>query len=188
MKTAFELEKEFVEQAKEKTGHELDYWMSDLKDQSLSKMKETVDFLKNERGVSHMNATFIAGIFLNDGELVNDPKSLLKKHFEGKPDKKELYTKIETIVKKEFSDVQVVPTKGYISFRNPKEFAVTKINNKEIRVGLDLGDKPFDDYSQKAKSLGTMPRISHMVEVRSADEINDRLKEQLIEANQIVNN
>ncbi|MTI21313.1 DUF4287 domain-containing protein [Fulvivirga sp. RKSG066] len=188
MKTAFQLEKEFVATVNEKTGQSLEKWMSELENKDFKKMKEAVDYLKKEREINHMNATFIAGIYLNDGELVNDPKSLLKKHFVGKEDKQELYKQIEQAVSSAFKTVQVVPTKGYISFRNPKEFAVAKINKKEIRVGLDLGEQEFDAYTQKAKSLGTMPRISHMVEITTPEEVNEKLKSSLAKANQIVNN
>jgi hypothetical protein len=45
---------------------------------------------------------------------------------------------------------------------------------KNIRVGLDLGDRLFDDYVQKAKSLGEMPRISQVVEITSAEEVDQR--------------
>ena len=91
------------------------------------------------------------------------------------------------MVQSTFKSCQIVPTKGYISFRNEKEFAVAKINKKNIRVGLDLSGEDFTDYTQKAKSLGTMPRISHMVEVHTSADINDQLKTSLVKANKIVN-
>lgn len=51
-------------------------------------------------------------------------------------------------------DVEAFPTKTYISIEGRKIFAWATITNKSIRVGLDLEDLPFDDYVQKAKSLG----------------------------------
>jgi len=52
---------------------------------------------------------------------------------------------------------------------------------------MDLSGEEFKDYTQKAKSLGTMPRISHMVEVIESAEVNDQLKDALMRADDIVN-
>ncbi len=187
MKTAEELEKEFIELAREKTGKSVQEWIDDLETTSLTKMKETVDFIKTERGVSHMYATFIAGIFLNDGKPVHDSASLFEAHFSDRGDKRPVYDKLENVIRNSFPGVQIVPTKGYISFRDPKEFAIARINKKEIRVGMDLGAMEFDDYVEKARSLGTMPRISHMVQLYNESEVNDRLKGYVLKAHQIVN-
>ena len=187
MKTSEEYEKEFIVEAKEKTGQSLEEWMKTIETMGFVKQKEVLDWLKKDQGINHINANFIAGIFMNGGKPVFDSKTLFETHFEGKEDKRVLYASIENLVKKTFDSVQIVPTKGYISFRGKKEFAVAKINKAQIRVGLDLSQEPFTDYIQKAKSLGTMPRISHMVEINEANDVNDRLKEILVKANEIVN-
>ncbi len=187
MKTSEEFEKEFLADCKEKTGKTLEEWMAYLEPKGLTKPKETLDYLKSEEGINHMNANFISGIFLNGGKPVFDSALLFNAHFEKFPDKKEMYDKLEGIVKDNFSGVQVVPTKGYISFRNDKEFAVAKINKGNIRIGMDLGSRDFDDYVQKAKSLGTMPRIAYMIEVTAIEQINDDILPFLQEANSHVN-
>jgi len=187
MKTSEEFEKEFIVDCHNKTGKSLADWMSLLAPKGLTKPKETLDYLKKEEGINHMNANFISGIFLNGGKPVFNSEVLFNAHFEKFPDKREMYDQIEALVKVNFSSVQVVPTKGYISFRNEKEFAVAKINKGNIRVGMDLGDKPFDDYAEKAKSLGTMPRIAHMVEITETAQINNNLVPLLKEANSKVN-
>lgn len=187
MKTSEELEKEFIAACKEKTGKSLEEWMTLLTPKGFTKLKEAVDYLKQDEGISHMNATFIGGIAINGGKPVYDSSVLFNAHFEKFPDKREMYNKLEGIVKATFPQVQVVPTKGYISFRNTKEFAVVKINKGNIRIGMDLGDRPFDGHIEKAKSLGTMPRISHMVEVTSIDQIDDKLTPLLTEADAHVN-
>ena len=187
MKTAEELEKEFIEQAREKTGKSMKEWVDDLETTSLTKMKETVDFIKTERGVSHMYATFIAGIFLNNGNPVHDSTSLFEAHFRDKEDKRPVYGKLENLIRHSFPAVQIVPTRSYISFRDPKEFVIARINKKEIQVGMDLGTMEFDDYVEKARSLGTMPRISHMVQLYDESEVNDRLRGYVLKAHKIVN-
>ena len=69
MKTSEDFEREFIQACEEKTGRSLEAWMKLLKETSLSKQKEITDYLKNDHGVSHMNAGFIAGIFLNNGKV-----------------------------------------------------------------------------------------------------------------------
>lgn len=187
MKTSEDYEREFIQACEEKTGRALEAWMAILKDTNFSKLKETTDYLKTDHGVTHMNAGFIAGIYLNGGKPVYDTSGLFNAHFEKYPDKRPMYDKLEAIVKAHFPEVQVVGTKGYISFRNKKEFAVAKINKGNMRIGMDLGDRPFDDAVEKAKSLGTMPRISHMVEVTTEDQVTDNLLPLLQEANSRVN-
>jgi hypothetical protein len=49
------------------------------------------------------------------------------------------------------------------------------LTKQNIRVGLDLGDTPFDDYIQKARSLGAMPNLTHMVEVNDSAQVNAHL-------------
>ena len=56
-----------------------------------------------------------------------------------------------------------MPKKTYISVLENREFAAVNIKKAELRIGLDLGDRPFDEKVEKAKLTGPMPRISHMV-------------------------
>ena len=56
MKTSKDFEKEFLDNVKEKTGDDLKTWMKILKGTSLSKTKETIEWMKKEKGINHMNA------------------------------------------------------------------------------------------------------------------------------------
>jgi len=49
------------------------------------------------------------------------------------------------------------------------------IKPKELRIGLDLGDHPFDALVEKAKLTGPMPRISHMVVLTVAKQLDGDL-------------
>lgn len=176
MKTSKDYEEEFLSSIKEKTGNDLKGWMNILKSADLKKTKESVEWLKKEKGVNHMQATFLAGIFLNDGKPVyQDTGNLLDALFVKKESMQPVYNELEKKMKSEFNDLEIVPTKTYISFRAGREFAVAAIKPKEIRVGMDLGEEKFDDYVLKAVSLGAMPRISHMVIVKDKTELTDKL-------------
>ncbi|HAY33157.1 MAG TPA: DUF5655 domain-containing protein [Ignavibacteria bacterium] len=187
MKTSKDYEQEFLSSVKEKTGKDLAEWMKILKAGSLTKMKESVEKLKKEYGINHMNATFIAGIFLNGGKPVYaDSGDLKQALFKGKENLIPLYDELENFIKSVFKNAEILPTKTYISFREGREFAVAAIKSKEIRVGMDLGDKKFDQYLLKAVSLGAMPRISHMIVLTEKKQIDNKLKELLKEANKRV--
>ena len=187
MKTSEDFEREFIADCEANTGRSLNAWMEYLKGTGLSKQKELLNHIKSEHGLNHMQSNFLAGIFLNNGKPVYDTAALKEAHFEKHPHQRGIYDKLEAMVLANFPTTKVVGTKGYISFRNEKEFAVARINKGNVRIGMDLGDRPFDEQVEKAKSLGAMPRISHMVEVSSEAEITDDLIPLLNEANSRVN-
>ncbi|MBK9631335.1 MAG: hypothetical protein IPO62_09790 [Saprospiraceae bacterium] len=70
---------------------------------------------------------------------------------------------------------QLIPKKTYLSFTSDREFAAINIKPKELRLGLDLGEVPFDEYIQKSKLTGPMPRISHMVILTELQQFNHKL-------------
>lgn len=167
-----ELEQEFIASAKDKTGHSVPEWMGILDKTGLSKTKELVDHLKSAHKLNHMQATFITGIYLNDGQPVYDYAVLFRKLFEGNEAQKPSYDALVKLIENNLSDVECIPTKTYISIEGKKIFACARINKTNMRIGLDLGDRPFDDYVQRAKGLGAMPNLTHMIEVTAAEQVN----------------
>lgn len=181
-KSAQELEKEFMSTIVEKTGDDLNTWMERIGNSGETKTNAIVGSLKKTYGLNHLQATMLAGIYLNDGKPVYDYEVMFAKLFQGKEEQLPLYRRLETLVKGNLPGVQMLPTKTYITIDGDRCFATAKINKKNIRVGLDLGDRPFDETVQKAKALGAMPRISHMIEIHETDDINDSLLQNLQEA------
>ena len=81
-KTSGEFETEFIQTAKEKTGRSLEEWLNLTKTSGLKKQNEILDWLKKEYGLNHMQAQFVAGIYLNNGNPVfADEKALLDNQF-----------------------------------------------------------------------------------------------------------
>jgi hypothetical protein len=76
----------------------------------------------------------------------------------------------------------VLPKKTYVSILENREFAAVNIKAKELRVGLDLGDRPFDSVIEKAKLSGPMPRISHMFILTDAKQLNKTIAEAIKES------
>ena len=187
-KSAADFEGELLAGLKGTTGKDLKVWMTICKTSGEEKHNALLKHLKAEHGVNHMQANFLASIFMNGGRPVyGDSDALMYVHFDGKDSIKPIYAALEKKMRAIFKTVEIVPTKGYISFRNQREFAVAKVTKKALRIGMDLGDKPYSGRVEKAKSLGTMPRIGHMVEMFSSAEVDADLVAYLKEANQGVN-
>lgn len=178
------LEQEFIATIHEKTGHSLDEWMDIIRATGLSKSKEIHTYLKDNHPINYMQATFLMGIYMNDGQPVYDYDVLFAKLFIGKEALQPIYTAIETRIKSALPSVEFIPTKAYVSIEDKKIFACATMTAKLVRVGLDLGDMAFGDYVQKAKSLGAMPNLTHMIEVPSFTDVTDTLIEYVVQAHQ----
>ncbi|MBZ0296513.1 MAG: DUF4287 domain-containing protein [Anaerolineae bacterium] len=168
------LEQEFIATCAEKTGKTLDEWMTLLAQSGESKQNALIKWIKSEHGLNHMQAAFLAGIYLNDGKPVYDYEVLFARLFEDKPHLLPAYEAVAALVTEKLDDVVCVPTKTYISIEGKKCFACVTPTKKTLRVGMDL-DQPFDDYVQKGKSLGAMPNITHMIEISDPGEVDDRM-------------
>jgi hypothetical protein len=181
-KTAQEYEQEFLATIQEATGHSLDEWMHLLGKTGLSKTKETTDHLKKDHGLNHHQATLLSGIFLNDGKPVYDYAAMTEKLFHGLDHQRPLFDSLSARITAALPQARITPTKTYFSLDGERCFGAIKVNKTNVRVGMDLGDLPFGDYVEKAKSLGTMPRISHMIEIKAEDQISDDLLSYLRQA------
>jgi predicted transport protein len=172
------LEDEFIATVKEKTGKELSEWLTIAANCGESKTNSILNWLKTNHKLNHLQANFITIIYQNDGKPTQDYELLFANLFTKLEHQKPLYDALEKLIAQTFSaaeDVVCIPTKTYVSIEGKKVFACAKINKDNMRVGLDMGDAPFTDKLQAAKSLGAMPNIQHMIEIRSMDEINTDL-------------
>lgn len=174
-KEARELEQAFLASLAEETGATLAEWMQLLESAGLQKNNEIVKWLKSERNFNHMQASMLAGIFLNGGEPVFHYPTLFRKLFAGKDQQRPLYDAIADNLQAALPNILFIPTKTYVSLEDDRVFGCAKINKTNIRVGLDLGDEPFGDYVQKGVGLGAMPNITHMIQLSDAAQIDDRL-------------
>ena len=79
------------------------------------------------------------------------------------------------------------PKANYISIGHPREFAAITLHATELRLGLDLGDRPFDAQLQKTKLKGPPPAITHMLVLTDARQVNADLLALLAAAKARVN-
>jgi len=182
-KTSGEFEKEFMDGLKGSTGKDLTAWMKAVDGFGSKKRNDVIAWLKNEHGFGHMNASLLAGIHANGGKPVyQSTDNLLDAQFAKAADMKPLYEAFLEFVKKNFSTSSVLPKKTYVSILDNREFAAINIKPKELRIGLDLGDRSFDGKIEKAKLSGPMPRISHMFVLTDEKQLDKSIVEALKES------
>lgn len=170
------LEQEFIATAKAKTGHDMAEWMAIIQAAGIEEKPNTIlKWLKETHGLNHAQANWLAGVYLNDGKPVYDYPVMWQKLFAGKETLREWYDELAGRVTAELEDVEFIPTKSYASVEGRKIFACVTPTKSTLRVGLDLGNHPFDEIIQKAKGLGAMPNLTHMIEITSPADLNDSL-------------
>jgi Domain of unknown function (DUF5655)/Domain of unknown function (DUF4287) len=172
-KTSGEIEKELIEGLKEKTGRDLNGWLAAISASGNKKRNDLVRWLKEEHGFGHMNASLLMSIHANGGKPVYASTDLLlENQFAKAAHQRSLFDALTGFVKTHFPNAATLPKKTYVSILEKREFAALNIKPQELRIGLDLGDRPFDDTVAKAKLAGPMPRISHMFVLTHARQLD----------------
>ena len=165
---------EFIEELKNTTSKSLPDWLAAVKEAGISKRNDIIKWLKKSHNFGHMNASLLVGIYLNNGKLVyGSQDELLENQLSKYEIWRPLFEKVSNKILTQFPDTTMIPKKTYVSFTAKREFAAINIKSKEIRLGMDLGDKPFNNILEKAKLTGPMPRISHMVILREEGDYDD---------------
>jgi hypothetical protein len=98
-----------------------------------------------------------------------------------------LYHMLEAQIRQTVPGVTFAPRGRYVSLGAPNEFAAVTLHPTEVRIGLNLGDRPFDQQVQKAKLKGPGAAITHMVVLTDARQVNDQLLALIRSANSRVN-
>ncbi len=179
-KTSGEFEKEFMDSLEQSTGQDLGTWMKEIDAFGSKKRNEVIAWLKSEHGFGHMNAALLGGIHANGGKPVYaSTDALLDNQFAKAEDMRPLFEAFIAFVKETFPDSSILPKKTYVSVLENREFGAINIKPKELRIGFDLGDRPFDEQVGKAKLTGPMPRISHMMVVTDASQFDAGLADLL---------
>lgn len=182
-KTSGEFEKEFMDGLKGSTGKDLGTWMKEIDGFGTKKRNEVIARLKAEHGFGHMNASLLAGIHANGGKPVYaSTDDLLENQFNKAAEMRPLYEAFLGFVKANFPNASVLPKKTYVSILENREFAAINIKQKELRIGLDLGERPFDGKIEKAKLTGPMPRISHMFVLTDEKQLDKGIADALMES------
>ncbi len=187
-KSSYEVEKEFLEKIQKITGKTLQEWMEIFNKRGFSKRNEVLYWLKTEHGFGHVNASLLGGVYVNNGRPVYaDSNELLDNQFKNREQLRALFDYLIEMIRNEFDGVAIIPKKTYVSISGKREFAAIAIKSKEIRLGMDLGDMAFNEEITPSKSLGAMPRISHMLFLTEKEQLNKKVVGCLHTANNRVN-
>ncbi len=175
-KTSGEFEKEFMEGLKAATGKDMAAWLQIANSFGRKKRNELIAWLKDEHKFNHMHASLLAGIHANGGKPVYaSTDTLLEDQFAKAADMRPLFDEFAAFIGRNFPNATILPKKTYVSILENREFAAVNIKKAEIRIGLDLGNRLFDEKVEKAKLTGPMPRISHMLVATDAVRFDDEL-------------
>ncbi len=116
-KTSGEFEQEFIQTAKEKTGKTLEQWLPVVKASGLTKQMEITNWLKTEHKLNHLQASLLAGLYLNNGKPVYQNESnLLDNQFVKCEAMRPLYDAVSEKILSLFPDTQLIPKKTYLSY------------------------------------------------------------------------
>lgn len=179
-KTSGEFEQEFIDWLQGSTGKSLADWVIVVDGFSSKKRNEVIEWLKGVHNFNHMQASLLAGIHANGGKPVyQSTDGLLNAQFGKNEDMRPLYDGFVAFISRNFPNATILPKKTYVSVLENREFAAVNIKKGELRIGLDLGDRPFDEKVEKAKLTGPMPRISHMVVAKDDGKFDNSLVELL---------
>src|SRR5262245_54333198 len=113
--------------------------------------------------------------------------ALLAKLIAGAKGYRPLYLLLEAELKAWVPGLIVQPAPTHIGLRAPHEFAAVGLQASELRLGLALGDRPFDTRVQRAKLKGVGSQITHMLVLTDARQVNADLMSLVCAANARVN-
>jgi hypothetical protein len=107
--------------------------------------------------------------------LSGDEAALFEKLLAAGKGYRPLYLLLEAEMRKAVPGLAVVPRSNYLSFGAPKEFAAVTLHAGEVRLGLDLGDRPFDPNLLKSRLKGPGAGITHMAVLTDARQVDGSL-------------
>ena len=98
-----------------------------------------------------------------------------------------LYHHLEAQIRGAIPGAVIAARDRYVAIGAPLEFAAVTLHPTEVRLGLSLGERPFDGELQPSKLRGPGASITHMVVLTDARQVNDALLSLLQDANARVN-
>ncbi len=170
------IESEFLANLSKESGKTLESWMKIIKDSGFKNRNEILDWLKSMYDFGHVNASLLAGVYMNNGNPVyQNETGLLTDQFVKKEHLKPLYGHLMQTVLEKIPETHIEIKKTYTSLNAKREFAAIGIKSKEIRLAMDLNGEPDGVLFHKTTGIGCMPRISHMVKIVGESQINNDL-------------
>ena len=206
-----EEERTFLAELQARSGRDLAAWMAAITAQGFADKNEAIDWLRTQ-GFPFARASWLERIHSNGGRPIYlhapptpaaAPPVAKPAPAPRPPSRREmadleaplaaakgyrpLYQLLEAAIRQAVPAVGVVPRSSHIAFAAPREFAAVTAHAAELRLGLDLGDRPFEAPLQKPRMKGPGPAISHMLVLTDARQVNADLINLIKAANARVN-
>lgn len=178
IKTSGILEQEFIQLAKEKTGKTVSQWLPLLKNSGLSLQPDLTHWLKSEYKLNHLQASILAGMYLNHGKPVyQNENSLLDRHFIHCRSLRPLFNALSAQLLQLISTSKLIPKKTHLSYIVTREFAVILIQSEGIQLGLDLRHLTADRQWTQLTVKGPSPGISHFLRISDIARFDKKCKD-----------
>jgi len=166
---------------KEKTGKPLADWIDIVRQQNFEKHGEIMKFLKNEHGLTHGYANFVAHKARRSTTGSISDKALVLNQYKGKEGLLLIYAKLLTEINKFGSDIEIAPKKSNVSLRTKKQFVLIQPSTKtRMDLGLKIKDKAPEGRLESSGPFGTM--CTHRIQLTDISEVDDEVIEYMREA------
>jgi len=172
-----------VDNLPEKTGRDLDGWITHLRGTGLEKHGQLVGHLKKDHGLTHGYANLVAHYFRGLPTLEGrDDGGLVSAQYAGpKADLRPIYDALLAAVSAFGNDFELAPKKAYVSLRRKTQFGLIQPSTTtRVDLGLKLKDMPPAGRLEASGSFNSM--VSHRVRLTSVNEVDDELLTWLREA------
>lgn len=184
MKTLQEIEEESLLAIFEKTARPLNSWLSSIKESGFLKHRDIAAFLQKHYELNFQEATLLADVYHNKGKVPHPiERRLIEQTLANHFDQKILFHRLTDFIEVLIPNAYLhhkYPAK--IAFSEKAEFAMVVLVKKEIRLYLQLGEIPHNDYLQPIVAAGISPRYHHMIVLKSLADFDPRLSGYLRES------
>jgi hypothetical protein len=207
-------EQQFLAELKVRSGRDLADWMRAITAQNFGDKNEIIDWLRAQ-GFAFARASWLERIHSNGGRPIYaampergqrakpaEPRlqrsaaplppapadaALLAKLIAAGKGYRPLYLMLEAAVRGAVPALALTPKPTHISWGAPQEFAAVALSASEVRLGLALGERPFDATLQRCRLKGPGAHITHMLVLTDARQVNADLLSLIASANAGIN-
>jgi predicted transport protein len=164
-----------IQNLEAQTGKSFAEWIKIAQATKLTKVREILNYLKTEHGLTYGYANTIALKALKSDAGSSNPDDLVSTQYSGpKAQLKPIYETLLSAVQKFGDDVEVAPKKAYVSLRRKKQFACFQPSTAtRMDVGINLKDTPATARLELSGSFNSM--VSHRVRVTKKEEVDKEL-------------
>lgn len=164
-------EKTMAENLQKLSGKSLEEWIALVKLTNFSKHGEILKFLKEQHGITHGYANFIAHKTLgSDAGSAENTDDLIEKQYVGKEHFRPLYEKLMNEIRQFGDDVEVAPKNAYVSLRRKRQFAILHpVTKTRFEVGINLKGQDQDGILEIITGANSM--CTHKIKLESESDL-----------------